>query len=163
VEAQVPCRCPKGSSFAVRKLFYNVPARRKFLKSDITEMRNIMIEFQKVVLAHPDIRFSLHHNDSEVYSLIPTNLRQRIIAVFGKQINTELIPLETETTIISIKGFISKPESARRSQREQFFFTNNRFMKHPYFIKQLLKLIRKSFPLILYHHILFLWKQIPEQ
>jgi len=146
VETQEPCSCPKGSSFAVRNLFYNVPARRKFLKSDITEMRNIMIEFQKVVLAHPDIRFSLHHNDSEVYSLIPTNLRQRIIAVFGKQINTELIPLETETTIITIKGFISKPESARRSQREQFFFTNNRFMKHPYFHKAVTEAYQKILP-----------------
>lgn len=109
-------------------------------------MRNIMIEFQKVVLAHPDIRFSLHHNDSEVYSLIPTNLRQRIIAVFGKQINTELIPLETETTIISIKGFISKPECARRSHREQFFFANNRFMKHPYFHKAVTEAYQKILP-----------------
>src|SRR4030042_2950718 len=84
VEAQEPCSCPTGSTFSVKNLFYNVPARRKFLKSDSTELRHIIIEFQKVVIAHPDIRFSLHHNGSEVYNLTPGNCRQRIIGVFGK-------------------------------------------------------------------------------
>ncbi|MCX6335388.1 MAG: DNA mismatch repair endonuclease MutL [Bacteroidia bacterium] len=135
VESQEPCSCPKGSSFSVKNLFYNVPARRKFLKSDNTELRHIINEFQKVVLSHPEIRFSLHHNDTEVYNLIPSNHRQRIIGVFGKQINQDLITLETETSLISIKGFIGKPENARRTYGEQFFFVNNRYMKHPYFHK----------------------------
>jgi len=135
VETQEPCSCPKGSSFSVKNLFYNVPARRKFLKSDSTELRHIINEFQKVVLAHPDIRFTFHHNDGEVYNLIPGNHRQRIIGVLGKQINQDLITLETETSLVAIKGFIGKPESARRTYGEQFFFVNNRFMKHPYFHK----------------------------
>jgi DNA mismatch repair protein MutL len=124
-----------GSSFSVKNLFYNIPARRKFLKSDNTETRHIVSEFQKIVLAHPDIRFSLHHNDNEIYNLPSTNLRHRIVGVFGKQINQDLITLETETSIVSIKGFVGKPENAKRTYGEQFFFVNNRFMKHPYFHK----------------------------
>ena len=135
VESQEPCSCPVGSSFSVKNLFFNIPARRKFLKSDNTEIRHIVTEFQKIVLAHPDIRFSLHHNDNEVYNLAPGNLRQRIIGVFGKQINQDLISLETETSLINIKGYIGKPENAKRKYGEQFFFVNNRFMKHPYFHK----------------------------
>jgi len=146
VEAQEPCSCPKGSSFSVKNLFYNVPARRKFLKSDGTELRHIINEFQKVVLSHPEIRFYLHHNDTEVYNLISTNPRQRIIGVFGKQINQDLITLETETSLISIKGFIGKPENARRTYGEQFFFVNNRFMKHPYFHKAVAEAYQNILP-----------------
>ena len=135
VETQEPCSCPKGSSFSVKNLFFNIPARRKFLKSDNTEIRHIVNEFQKIVLAHSDIRFSLHHNDGDIYNLDAGNQRQRIIGVFGKQINQDLITLETETSIITIKGFIGKPENAKRTYGEQFFFVNNRFMKHPYFHK----------------------------
>jgi DNA mismatch repair protein MutL len=135
VEAQEPCSCQKGSSFAVKNLFYNIPARRKFLKSDTTEFRHIINEFQKIAIAHPEIKFSLYHNDNEVYNLAAGNYRQRIVGVFGKQINQDLITLETETSLISIKGFIGKPECARKTYGEQFFFINNRFMKHPYFHK----------------------------
>jgi DNA mismatch repair protein MutL len=135
VEAQEPCSCPAGSSFSVKNLFYNIPARRKFLKSDNTELRHIVTEFQKIVLAHPDVKFSLYNNDSEIYNLVPGNLRQRVVAVFGKQINQDLITLDTETTLITIRGFIGKPENAKRTYGEQFFFVNNRFMKHPYFNK----------------------------
>ncbi len=135
VEAQEPCSCPEGSSFSVKNLFYNIPARRKFLKSDMTEFRHIINEFQKVVIAHPEIRFFLHHNETEIYNLAPGNFRQRITGVFGKQINQDLITLETDTSLISIRGFIGKPESARRTYGEQFFFVNRRFMKHPYFHK----------------------------
>ncbi|MBG0858143.1 MAG: DNA mismatch repair endonuclease MutL [Bacteroidales bacterium] len=145
-EAQEPCSCPSGSSFSVKNLFYNIPARRKFLKSDITEFRHIVNEFQKIVLAHPDIRFSLHHNDTDIYNLAPGNRRQRIIAVFGKQINQDLITLETETNLITIKGFIGKPESARRTYGEQFFFVNNRFMKHPYFHKAVIEAYQNILP-----------------
>ena len=135
VESQEPCSCPQGSSLSVKNLFYNIPARRKFLKSDNTEMRHIINEFQKIALAHPEIRFLLYHNDNEIYGLQQANLRQRIVAVFGKQINQDLITIETDTSLVNIKGFIGKPENARRTYGEQFFFINNRFMKHPYFHK----------------------------
>jgi DNA mismatch repair protein MutL len=146
VEAQEPCSCPVGSSFSVKNLFFNIPARRRFLKSDNTEIRHIVNEFQKIVLAHPEIRFSLHHNDSEIYNLVSGNLRQRIIGVFGKQINQDLITLETETSLINIKGFIGKPENARRTYGEQFFFVNNRFMKHPYFHKAVVEAYQNILP-----------------
>jgi DNA mismatch repair protein MutL len=146
VETQEPCSCPVGSSFSVKNLFYNIPARRKFLKSDNTEIRHIVNEFQKIVLAHPDIRFSLHHNDTEIYNLPSSNLRQRIIGVFGKQINQDLITLETDTSLINIKGFIGKPENARRTYGEQFFFVNNRFMKHPYFHKAVVEAYQNILP-----------------
>jgi DNA mismatch repair protein MutL len=139
VETQDICSCPAGSSFSVKSLFFNIPARRKFLKSDNTELRHIISEFQKVALAHPGIRFTLHHNDSEILNLPASNLRQRIIGVFGKQINQDLISLETDTSLIKISGFVGKPENARRSSGEQFFFVNNRFMKHPYFHKAVLE------------------------
>jgi DNA mismatch repair protein MutL len=146
VESQKPCSCPVGSSFSVKNLFYNIPARRKFLKSDNTEIRHIVNEFQKIVLAHPDIRFSLHHNETEIYNLAAGNLRQRIIGVFGKQINQELITLETDTSLIKINGFIGKPENARRTYGEQFFFVNNRFMKHPYFHKAVAEAYQNILP-----------------
>jgi len=146
VETQEPCSCPVGSSFSVKNLFFNIPARRKFLKSDNTEIRHIVNEFQKIVLAHPDIRFSLHHNDTEIYNLAASNLRQRIIGVFGKQINQDLITLETDTSLINIKGFIGKPENAHRTYGEQFFFVNNRFMKHPYFHKAVVEAYQNILP-----------------
>jgi len=141
-----PCSCPVGSSFAVKNLFFNIPARRKFLKSDNTEIRHIVNEFQKIVIAHPDIRFTLHHNDTEIYNLTSGNTRQRIIGVFGKQINQDLITLETETSLITIKGYIGKPENARRTYGEQFFFVNNRFMKHPYFHKAVVEAYQNILP-----------------
>ena len=146
VEAQEPCSCPPGSSLAVKNLFYNIPARRKFLKSDNTEMRHIINEFQKIVLAQPEIRFLLYHNDNEIYNLPEGNLRQRIVNVFGRQINQELITINTETTLVSIKGFIGKPENARRTYGEQFFFINNRFMKHPYFHKAVAEAYQNILP-----------------
>lgn len=139
VESQEICSCPAGSSFLVKNLFFNVPARRKFLKSDNTEIRHIINEFQKVVLAHHGIRFSLYHNDTEIYNLPETNMRQRIVGVFGKNINQDLISLDTETSLIKISGFVGKPENARRTFGEQFFFVNNRFMKHPYFHKAVME------------------------
>lgn len=146
VEMQEPCSCPMGSGFSVKSLFFNIPARRKFLKSDNTEMRHIVNEFQKIVLAHPEIRFSLYHNDNETYNLPAGNLRQRIAGVFGKQINQELINVDTETNLVNIKGFIGKPENARRTYGEQFFFINNRFMKHPYFHKAVAEAYQNILP-----------------
>jgi DNA mismatch repair protein MutL len=146
VERQEPCSCPVGSSFSVKNLYFNIPARRKFLKSDNTEIRHIINEFQKIVLAHPAVKFSLYHNDNEIYNLPSANLRQRIIGVFGKQINQDLITIETETSIIKIKGFIGKPENARRTYGEQFFFVNDRFMKHPYFHKAVVEAYQNILP-----------------
>jgi DNA mismatch repair protein MutL len=146
VEKQEPCSCPPGSSFSVKNLYFNIPARRKFLKSDNTEIRHIVNEFQKIVLAHPSVKFTLHHNDNEIYNLAASNLRQRIVGVFGKQINQDLINLETETSLIKIKGFIGKPENARRTYGEQFFFVNDRFMKHPYFHKAVVEAYQNILP-----------------
>ncbi|MCU0408469.1 MAG: DNA mismatch repair endonuclease MutL [Bacteroidales bacterium] len=145
-EVQEPCSCPAGSVFSVKNLFFNIPARRKFLKSDNTEIRHIINEFQKIALAHPDIRFTLMHNNTEIYNLPAANLRQRIIAVFGKQINNELITVSTDTTLIKIAGFIGKPENARRTYGEQFFFVNRRFMKHPYFHKAVAEAYQNILP-----------------
>jgi len=109
-------------------------------------MRHIITEFQKIALAHSDIRFSLQHNEDEIYNLIPGNSRQRIIGLFGKQINNDLISLETATNLINIRGFIGKPENARRTYGEQFFFVNNRFMKHPYFHKAVVEAYQNILP-----------------
>ncbi len=136
---QEPCACAAGSVFSVRSLFYNVPARRKFLKSDTTEFRHIITEFQRVALAHPAIRFSLTHNDQEVYRLLPGNHRQRIIALFGRHFSQNLVSVETSTTIVTVAGYAGKPEHARRSAGEQFFFINNRFIRHPYLHRAVLE------------------------
>ncbi len=109
-------------------------------------MRHIVTEFQKIVIAHPGIRFTLFHNDNEIYNLAPGNLRQRVVGVFGRPINNDLISLDTETTLITIRGFIGKPENARRSYNEQFFFVNNRFMKHPYFHKAVIEAYQNILP-----------------
>ncbi len=135
LESKDPVQAPVGSNFQVRNLFFNIPARRKFLKSDQTELRHIINEFNHVALTHPEIEFSMIHNQSEIFQLPISNLRQRIIGVFGKSTNSYLIPLESETTLITISGFIGKPEHARRTYGEQFFFVNNRYIKHPYFHK----------------------------
>jgi DNA mismatch repair protein MutL len=146
VEAQEICSCPEGSNFSVKSLFFNIPARRKFLKSDTTEVRHIINEFQKVALAHEKIKFSLYHNETEIYNLAESNLKQRIIGVFGKHMNQDLINLETETNLIKIAGFVGKPESARRTFGEQFFFVNNRYMRHPYFHKAVTEAYQNILP-----------------
>jgi DNA mismatch repair protein MutL len=146
VELQEPCSCPKGSGFSVKNLFYNIPARRKFLKTDATEMRHITGEFQKIAIAHPEIRFSLYHNDTEIYNLPESNIRQRIIGLFGRQINQDLVTIDTTTSLIDVSGFIGKPENARRTYGEQFFFVNNRFMKHPYFHKAVMEAYNNILP-----------------
>lgn len=135
LELQEPVQTASGSNFQVKNLFFNIPARRKFLKSDQTELRHIITEFNHVALTHPEIEFSLIHNQSDIFLLPPTNRRQRIIGILGKSVNSYLIPLESDTTLINISGFIGKPEHARRTYGEQFFFVNNRFIKHPYFHK----------------------------
>lgn len=122
----------KGTSIAVKNLFYNIPARRNFLKSNSVETRHIINEFQRVAFAHPAITFSFYHNDSEVYNLTSGNLRQRIVAVLGKKTNEKLVPINEKTEIVEIEGFVTKPEFAKKKRDEQFFFVNNRFIKSPY-------------------------------
>ena len=121
-----------GTSLAVKNLFYNIPARRNFLKSDTVETRHIIDEFQRVALAHADISFLLHHNNNEIYHLKAGNLRQRIVAVFGTKMNEKLVPINEKTDLVSIQGFIAKPEFSKRKRGEQFFFVNNRFIKSSY-------------------------------
>jgi len=135
LQSKEAIQAPAGSNFQIRNLFFNIPARRKFLKSDQTEFRHIINEFNRVALTNPEIEFSLIHNESEIFQLPASNLRQRIIGVFGKSVSSHIIPLESETTLITISGFIGKPEHARRTYGEQFFFVNNRYIKHPYFHK----------------------------
>ncbi|MDG1398051.1 MAG: DNA mismatch repair endonuclease MutL [Polaribacter sp.] len=122
----------KGTSLAVKNLFYNIPARRNFLKSDTVETRHIVDEFQRVALAHPNISFLLHHNNNEVYHLRKGNLRQRIVAVFGSKMNEKLVPIKEQTDILTIEGFVAKPEFSKRKRGEQFFFVNDRFIKSSY-------------------------------
>ena len=135
VDSLEPVQTPVGTSFQVKNLFFNIPARRKFLKSDHTELRHIINEFNHVALTHREIRCMLLHNGTEILQLPPGNLRQRIIGIFGKATNAYLLPIENETSIIRISGFIGKPEHARKTYGEQFFFVNNRFIRHPYFHK----------------------------
>jgi len=122
----------KGTSVAVKNLFYNIPARRNFLKSNSIETRHIINEFQRVVLAHPTISFSFYHNESEVYNLTSGNLRQRIVAIFGKKTNEKLVPISEVTDVLEINGFVTKPEFAKKKRDEQFFFVNDRFIKNAY-------------------------------
>ncbi len=139
IEKQEPVSCQAGTNIAVKNLFYNVPARRKFLKSDKTELRHIINEFEKIAIAHHDIQFNLTSNDSEIFNLYPTNLRQRIIGLFGKNINPALVTIDTETSLTKLSGFIGKPEFARKTFGEQYFFINNRYMRHPYFHRAIME------------------------
>ncbi len=130
--------CQNGGSFIVKNLFFNVPARRRFLKSNSTELRHIISEFQKLSLSHSDIEMSLYNNDNEIFLLKKSNLRERISLIFGRKTNQNILSIKTETSIIKIKGFLGKAESARKTYGEQFFFVNNRYMRHPYFHKAIL-------------------------
>lgn len=132
VKTQEACQCTAGTSIAVKNLFYNVPARRNFLKSNSVEMRHIMEEFQRIAMANPDLFLSLHHNEAEVFHLPPGNLRQRLTALFGSTINKKLVPVEQETEVLKLNGFIGKPEFAKKSRGEQFFFVNQRFIRSSY-------------------------------
>ena len=135
VEKQEPVACQQGSDFSVKNLFFNVPARRKFLKSNQTELSNIVAEFERIALVNPDISFVLSHNGTEMLNLPAIPLRQRIMGVFGKKLNQELLSLDINTTMVKIHGYIGRPESARKKGARQFFFVNGRYMRHPYFHK----------------------------
>ena len=135
VESQETVACQHGSNFMVKNLFFNVPARRKFLKSNHTELSNILTEFERIALVNPDVSFTLHHNETEMLNLPAIQLRQRIMGVFGKKLNQDLLTLDIDTTMVKIHGFIGKPETARKKGARQYFFVNNRYMRHPYFHK----------------------------
>jgi DNA mismatch repair protein MutL len=134
LKSQENCTAAIGTSFSVKNLFYNVPARRNFLKSNTAELRHIIEEFQRVVLVNPTIAFTFYNNGSVLYQLLAGNLKQRIIQVVGnKKYDERLVPIEEQTDDLRITGFIGKPEFARKTRGEQYFFANNRFIKHPYF------------------------------
>lgn len=123
---------PKGTSFAVKNLFFNIPARRNFLKSDTVEFRHVMDEFQRVALAHPNIHFTFYHNGSEMYNLPAAGYRQRVVGIFSGKTNEKLVPVNEDTEIINVQGFVCKPEFAKKNRGEQFFFVNDRFIKSGY-------------------------------
>jgi DNA mismatch repair protein MutL len=130
--SQEPAVLPKGTSFAVKNLFFNIPARRNFLKSETVEQRHIVDEFQRVAMAHPNIHFTMYHNGSEMFNLPVSNFRQRIVNIFSGKTNEKLVPAKEETEIVNLHGFIGKPEFSKKNRGEQFFFVNNRFIKSGY-------------------------------
>lgn len=132
VISQDPAVVPKGTTISVKNLFYNIPARRNFLKSNPVETRHIIDEFHRVALAHPNVAFQMLHNGSDVFNLPASNSRQRIVNIFGSKTNEKLVPVHEETEILKIEGFVLKPEFAKKSRGEQFFFVNDRFIKSPY-------------------------------
>ena len=146
VVSQEPAAAPVGSSFKVDNLFYNVPARRKFLKSNATELSNILQAFERIVLVYPDIHFILHHNGAELQNLKPASLRQRITDVYGRQYSQDLLPVEVQTTLCNITGFVGKPETARKKSGHDFFFVNGRYMRHPYFHKAVVTAYDRMIP-----------------
>ncbi|WP_333875531.1 DNA mismatch repair endonuclease MutL [Flavobacterium sp.] len=130
--SQEPAVVPNGTSFAIKNLFFNIPARRNFLKSETVEQRHIVDEFQRVAMAHPNIHFTMYHNGSEMFNLPISNYRQRIVTIFSGKTNEKLVPVKEETDIVNLHGFIGKPEFAKKNRGEQFFFVNNRFIKSGY-------------------------------
>ena len=146
IEKQEPVACPVGSNFSVQNLFFNVPARRKFLKSNQTELTNVVADFQRIVLVHPEIAFTLYNNGVEMYNLPEASVRQRIIDVFGKKINADLLPIEVETSLVSISGYVGKPESSKKKGTHQYFFVNGRYMRHPYFHSAVMKAYENLIP-----------------
>ena len=143
---QEPCSCPEGSNFMIENLFFNVPARRKFLKSNTTELNNILTAFERIALVYPQISFTLQSNDVELYHLKASNLRQRIVDIFGKKISQDLLPVDVETTMCTIHGFVGKPEAARKKGAKQYFFANGRYMRHPYFSKAVMNAYERLLP-----------------
>ena len=147
VESQETVACPKGSNFQVKNLFYNIPARRKFLKSNQTELSNILTEFERIALVNPSVSFTLHHNGTEMLNLPALPLKQRIMGVFGKKINQELLSVDVDTTMVRISGFVGRPESSRKKGARQYFFVNGRYMRHPYFHKAVMDAYEQLVPM----------------
>ena len=146
VESQEAVSCPKGSNFSIKNLFFNIPARRKFLKANSTELSNILTEFERIALVHPEVAFYLYSNDTELFNLPVMPLRQRIMAVFGKKLNQQLLSVDVNTTMIKISGFVAKPETSRKKGAHQYFFVNGRYMRHPYFHKAVMDAYEQLIP-----------------
>ncbi len=146
VESQEAVSCPKGSNFSIKNLFFNIPARRKFLKANSTELSNILTEFERIALVHPEVAFYLYSNDTELFNLPAMPLRQRILAVFGKKLNQYLLSVDVDTTMVKVSGFVAKPETARKKGAHQYFFVNGRYMRHPYFHKAVMDAYEQLIP-----------------
>ena len=146
VTNQEPVSCPVGSNFKVENLFFNVPARRKFLKTNATELNNIITAFERIVLVYPEISFTLSNNDNELMNLRAGSLKQRIVDLFGKRISQDLLSINIDTSLCKITGFVGKPESAKKKGAREFFFVNGRYMKHPYFHKAVMNVFERLVP-----------------
>lgn len=146
VESQEAVTCPVGAHFIVNNLFFNVPARRKFLKSNQTELSNILTEFERVALAHPEVSFSLSHNATEMLNLPASTSRQRVLNIFGKRLNAQLLDMAVATSLVTISGFVGVPESARKKGNHQYFFVNGRYMRHPYFHRAVMEPFLRLIP-----------------
>ena len=146
IKTQQPVACNNGTSFLIKNLFFNVPARRKFLKVTTTELKHAINEIQRIAIPNPEIKFLFYHNNTILYDLSKTNLRKRIADVFGKGINQSLVPVNEDTSIVKIHGFVGQPKYARKTVGEQFFFVNGRFMRHPYFHKAVMQAYEKLLP-----------------
>ena len=146
VESQTSVSAPVGSNFSVKNLFFNVPARRKFLKATSTELKHIITDFQRIALIYPEIEFVLYHNDAAIYELSVSNYRQRILHVFGKNLNSQLLEIREGNDLIKIHGFVGKPESGRKQGALSYFFVNGRYMNHPYFHRAIIQAYDKMLP-----------------
>lgn len=146
VESQQPEACAQGCNMMVKNLFFNVPARRKFLKKDSVELSNIIHEFERLALVNTGVGFTLIHNDVTMYQLLPGSLKQRIVDLFGKSLDKQLIPVETDTSIVRVSGFVGLPENARKRNALQYFFVNGRNMRHPYFHKAVMQCYEQLIP-----------------
>ncbi len=146
VTSQEVCSCPVGANFEIRNLFYNVPARRKFLKSNQTELNNIIQEFERIALANPSVSFSLTHGDTLIAKWQASNLRQRIANAFGRKLNEQLLSVDVDTSLVKLTGFVGKPETSRKKNASQYFFANGRYMRHPYFQKAVMEAYNHLIP-----------------
>lgn len=146
VKSQQPIACLQGCNISVQNLFFNLPARRKFLKSNNTELNHIVQIFQRIVLVYPDIAFTLTHNGVQLYNLPVTTQQERIADIFGKKCRQQLLPVNTQTSLCTISGFVGKPEAARKNNAPQYFFTNGRYMRHPYFHKAVTQVYERLIP-----------------
>ena len=145
-ESQEPDMCPVGSNFMVKNIFFNVPARRKFLKSNQVELSNIVKEFEKLALVNHEVEFTLIHNDNVMYKLMQGTFRQRIAALMGNNIDQQLLPVTIDTSMVKVQGYIGKPENARKRNALQFMFVNGRYMRHPYFHKAVMSAYEQLIP-----------------
>ena len=143
---QEPIVCPVGANFLIKNLFFNIPARRKFLKSNHTELSNIVAEFERIALAHPDLSFALSTPDNVLLDLPSGNFRQRIVNIFGRKMDKCLMPVHVETELVEIIGFVGNPESSKKKGAQQFFFANGRYMRHPYFAKAIQSAYERLIP-----------------